>query len=491
MELEKTHQALLLLAMTSTLIIASCETGMPGPSNVDAVRSGIDNAARRVTLSIISALEQGDPDDSDNRAVKADFRTAKIVSCPLGGMRDIQDDGSIVFDGCQFFPGLPFSGDATYMPGANDESFRLDFSNFMVTSGGTDSTVEGFINVVEKSDGSTTYQADIAMLQTSDGETFRHAIKSDLAISVDGDMTGFLEVGVSEVGFEDFDSDPTRCDLTGVNLLSLLNDPSGFDAALAQTCGEGNFDDGDDTDDGPQSGDLAVFGLVEMLVHDAGAQSLADVSIMVLDSETLLPLRTGMTGADGRFNIVGFADGQEVVIVASRDDLATFSGCRTVRENGPAGGLELTIRLAKANTDCQTDDTKFELIRGDFNGDALFTTIFSATEICTKQTVYDSNTAAVCINGDKAAPTFGWASDWNLDGTDEVVTSVRVRQSGTIIYEIQNLGGISSPIQYGSSSAGTIVNGNDGSTPLATGNSYSVSILTGSGSVQLDFEILP
>ena len=80
--------------------------------------------------------------------------------------------------------------------------------------------------------------------------------------------------------------------------------------------------------------------------------------------------------------------------------------------------------------------------------------------------------------------------DWDMDNAKEDVTRIRVRKDGSLIYELENSNGIASPIVYGDASAGTIVNGNDGSTPLAAGSFYEV-VLTAESIARLTFEVRP
>ncbi len=233
-------QCLLLPILVFVFVGADCSS-MP---TLDIPNSEGELIAQQLGYAIAGFTVE---DDADAKLIRRDQAlTAK--PCPTSGTRTPQADGSMLFSGCEVFPGFVLDGQL--LATETDEMTRLEADDLRITQTGFMAFISGFIDVQRNSDGSTVFTANFDSSSTLDGETDITNLVGQLTVATDGSMIGGFAMPERCEGTLDCAS---ACRLTGLNIFELIASPSGFGAAFAAAC-----DANTNTDCG--------FGTIQMLL---------------------------------------------------------------------------------------------------------------------------------------------------------------------------------------------------------------------------------
>ena len=192
-------------------------------------------------------------DAADAKLIRRD-QTQAAKPCPTSGTRTPQPDGSMVFAGCELFPGFVLDGQLLAME--NDEKTRLEADGLTITRPGFMSFTSGFIDAQRNSDGSIVFTANLSNSSSLDEETDVTNVVGQLTVAADGSMTGGFAMPERCEGTLDCAS---ACRLTGLNMFELIASPSGFGAAFEAAC-----DANTNTDCG--------FGTIQMLLINGASE---------------------------------------------------------------------------------------------------------------------------------------------------------------------------------------------------------------------------
>ncbi|GJM25195.1 MAG: hypothetical protein DHS20C16_16100 [Phycisphaerae bacterium] len=196
----------------------------------------------RIVLGVIIAHDE---DSRTANETTLRVRGPAATSCPFGGSRTTDENGVTTFSDCGILPGIVLRGGVRFTPGAEGtEGGRIEFLELEGTSNDNPFSVNGSIEKTENEDGSTSYEADVQSSQTADGETDFFNFNGDIKVDDDGSMEGNMRIDSGED-----DETPTDCDMSGLNIFDIQNDPS----ALNGPCNFDAFDDDfDNSDEGEE-----------------------------------------------------------------------------------------------------------------------------------------------------------------------------------------------------------------------------------------------
>ncbi len=491
----------LLIGTVLMLLTTGCQPDGLTPEEAEQIAG---DAAQRFAMSIVNIRLE----DRDDAKTKIREQSMPKRPCPAGGSRTVIDAETVLLEDCGVMPGFVLNGQIRLIEGDTDQDIRIEITNLEGKDGPRTFFADGFIEEMKNPDGSLTFTANFKSTVSSDGEDFVTNISGNLTVSGDGTMHGrfTMDTGSSR--------GPLICSFDGQNVFSLISDPR----SMMRLCSrDGNDNDNDD-------GVTLIYGKMQEHVFDTGAadsiyfEPLAGVKITVYDQDTDDVLGTATSGSDGIYTIMNIPAFRSVYAIATKPGYADFGLCFTAARGPLAGvsfeGSPFYANLRPVNDDCVSDTGKFSIRRGDVRGNVLNSHFGIFPEDCALQgEIWISNptfmpfshpnAAAICVSGDKSAPTFRWKQDWfsTLGGSNAMRVTVYSGSSpignGTEsdlvkLFDITNfVDGIDAPIQYGDTSRGDVQNGANGSTPLVPGETYEVRINSGGVQRKLVFQVKP